>query len=170
MENKPFMKDICLCIIKSTGEVHSVNINRGDGKYYSFDHGGCINLNNKLDIFRYEELRWQELCELMSEVTCDLKIPISRFLIEAQNLEERKYKGFNLRKTKRSGVGWSDEHAWLQCIFDNFETAIFFIDNKDNLTDNFYSVISDMQKEALAENDGLVTMDKVKKYIELNKR
>ena len=45
--------------------VHSIGINNGEGKYYSKEGGGCFNLNHNTDIFKYKEVNWDELRDII---------------------------------------------------------------------------------------------------------
>ena len=72
--------------------------------------------------------------------------------------EIRKYKGYDLTKVKDGGIVWSDAGGWLDCVFDTEETAKRFIDLRKKFTDNFYDVISSVQKKAIEKNNGYVSV------------
>lgn len=69
------------------------------------------------------------------------------------------YKGYSLKKIDEGGVVWSVDEVWLNCIFDTESTAKYFIDLGDRFEDNFYNVISDVQKRAIEINNGYVTRE-----------
>ncbi len=54
------MKDICLCIVKETDQVHSIGVKK-DGRYYSEEGGGYFDLRRNTHLLNYVELTWQEL-------------------------------------------------------------------------------------------------------------
>lgn len=54
------MNDICLCIRTKTETLHSIGVNK-DGRYYSEEYGGYLDLTRHLDIFTYVEMSWQQL-------------------------------------------------------------------------------------------------------------
>lgn len=57
------MKDICLCIVKDGGEVHSIGVNNSAGRYYSQEGGGYLDLERKKHLFEYKEMSWKEFRE-----------------------------------------------------------------------------------------------------------
>jgi len=69
------------------------------------------------------------------------------------------YKGYTLTQITNKGVVWSDEGGWLDCVFDNIETAKFFIDLQDKFVDNFYNVIYQAQNIAIEKNKGNVSIE-----------
>ena len=73
------------------------------------------------------------------------------------------YKGYILTRLNDGAVVWSDGGGWMDCSFDNYNTAKHFIDLKDKFGNRFYDVISDMQKIAIEINDGLVSIEIVNK-------
>lgn len=80
-----------------------------------------------------------------------------------------KYKGYSLYKMNHGGIVWADVGGWLDCVFDTEETTKYFIDNKRKFKDNFFDVISEAQKIAIKENDGLVNLDIINKFEILEK-
>ena len=56
------MKEVCLCIVKDSGEVHSIGLWDEDrGRYYSIEGGGWFVLNNRPHLFEYKEITYEFL-------------------------------------------------------------------------------------------------------------
>lgn len=78
--------------------------------------------------------------------------------------EKKIYKGYYLTKVE-NGIVWSDGGGWLDCVFDNLETAKYFIDKKDDILKDFYKVIYDIQQIAIDINDGYVNIKIIDDYL-----
>ena len=61
------MKEICICIVKETNEVHSIGIWDDEKQaYYSKEAGGWISTTKNKHIFEFEEISFIELRELVT--------------------------------------------------------------------------------------------------------
>ncbi len=74
------------------------------------------------------------------------------------------YKGYTLYKLDDGSVVWSDNGGWLGCTFDTEETAKYFIDRRKSFTDNFYNIINESQKIAIATNNGRVSIEIINQF------
>lgn len=79
----------------------------------------------------------------------------------------KKYKGYRLYEVDGT-IAWADNGGWLDCIFDNLDTAKFFIDIIKFSSENMYNLISALQEIANQQN-GVVTKQIIDDY-QLNKR
>lgn len=78
--------------------------------------------------------------------------------------EIENYKGYTLTQITNGGIVWSDEGGWLDCVFDNIETAKFFIDLQNKFVDNFYDVIYEAENIAIEKNKGHVSIEIIKSF------
>ena len=60
------MKDVCICIDKSTDEIISIGIREKYGQYYySEEYGGGLKVGHKPNLFEYKEFTFEEFREVV---------------------------------------------------------------------------------------------------------